>query len=162
MRRALADIAEFQSTDDRRSKKADITLSDAHRGTSYKVSAFTKIEGEQSLFYDLLRFYQSTISRNMHFFPIVCTLSTVIRLYPHRLRDILTIERFSFVSHIPLYIILPSAPSSGSIRSQGEISWICAMHRSSRAYLTLFISRLPRSLISRSRASSISLDGDCI
>lgn len=47
-----------------------------------------KIEGEQSLFYDLLQFYQSNILRNMHFFSIICTLSSVIRLYPHRLRDI--------------------------------------------------------------------------
>jgi len=85
MRRAFADIAEFESTDDRRSKMADIILSVAHRRKrSYKVSAFTKIKGEHTSFYFTIRSFlpwQSTISRNMHFFPIVCTFSISPLLY---------------------------------------------------------------------------------
>lgn len=90
MRRAFADNAEFESTDDRRSKRTDIILSDARRGMSYKVSAFTKMESEQPLFYDLLSRYQSTISRNMHFFPIVCTPSTYTFISPPSPRCLLT------------------------------------------------------------------------
>lgn len=108
---AFADIAELESTDDRRSKRADIILSGAHRGASYKVSAFTKIEGEQPLFYDLLRavllvyhFAKYALlsyrlySLNCYTFisPIVSAISI-----DDRGRSSL------FVSHVTAYIISP-------------------------------------------------------
>lgn len=50
--RSRADIAEVASTDDRRSKRADIKRGRI-AGASYKVSAFAKIKGERALYFTI-------------------------------------------------------------------------------------------------------------
>lgn len=137
MRRAFADNAEFESTDDRRSKRADIILSDARRGMSYKVSAFTKMEGEQPLFYDLLPYYLVYHFAKYALLPYrLYSLNCYTFTSPSSPRRLLTIERdllCSYHTFLPTPI-LPSSSSSMNIEERGETRRnICDAYRSSHA-----------------------------
>lgn len=60
----------------------------------------------------------------MHFFPIVCTFSTVTRLHSHRVSAMSIDERSSsFVPYVPAHIIPPSSSAMNSKRGR-KISWI--------------------------------------